>query len=94
MLLVGGGGTVVVHKSGKRAEHKERQEGGTYCTIRAARGRNIKYHKSGKRAEHIVYGGTYCILYKALDGGGGVSAGVSGAWIRCVRRESHLTLEA
>ena len=34
------------------------------------------------------------ILYKALDGGGGVSAGVSGAWIRCVCRESHLTLEA
>jgi hypothetical protein len=34
------------------------------------------------------------ILYKALDGGGGVSAGVSGAWIRCVRRESHFTLEA
>ena len=34
------------------------------------------------------------ILYKALDGGGGVSAGISGAWMRCVRRESHLTLEA
>ena len=34
------------------------------------------------------------ILYKARDGGGGASAGVSGAWMRCVRRESHFTLEA
>ena len=34
------------------------------------------------------------ILYKARDGGGGASAGVSGAWMRCMRRESHFTLEA
>jgi hypothetical protein len=35
------------------------------------------------------------ILYKARGGGGGASAGVSGAWMRCVRsRERHFTLEA
>ena len=34
------------------------------------------------------------ILYKVRDGGGGTSAGVSGAWMRCMHRESHLTLEA
>ena len=34
------------------------------------------------------------ILYKVRDGGGGASAGVSGAWMRCMHRESHLTLEA
>jgi hypothetical protein len=34
------------------------------------------------------------ILYTARDGGGGASAGVSGACSRCVSKESHLTLEA
>jgi hypothetical protein len=34
------------------------------------------------------------ILYKARDGGGGASAGVSGAWMRCVHRKSHFTLKA
>ena len=34
------------------------------------------------------------ILYKARDGGDGVSASVSGAWMRYMRRESHFTLEA
>jgi hypothetical protein len=43
---------------------------------------------------HISAARGWNILYKARAGGGGASAGVYGAWMRCMRRESHFTLEA